>query len=107
MSYPGAPQVHVGEVGRPVYYNTGTDLTVAKSLWVIGIRPDGTLFGGPAVIGVGFVWRPNQTMAPPNWCSYVLQPGDLNQAGWYTIDLWMYPSPPLEQIMQSNFTVAP
>lgn len=106
MSYPGAPQITVGEYDRPLYYNAGTDLR-NRSLWILGIRPDGTIFGGKASLSLGELWLSNQVMLPGQWCAYIINPGDLNQPGWYAVDLWTYPDTINGQLMQSNFMVAP
>lgn len=105
MSYPGAPEISVGEFDRPLYYNAGCDLS-ERSLWIVGIRPDGSLFGGKASLSQGTIWLSNQVMMPGQWCAYVIEDGDLNQPGWYTVQLYTYPETTEGQLIQSNFMVA-
>lgn len=105
MSYPGEPQISVGEYNRPLLYNAGTDLR-GRSLWIVGIRPDNSLFGGAAEIGLEEIWLPNQTMIPGQWCQYIIQQGDLTIPGWYNVQLYTHPETTNGQLIQSNFMVA-
>lgn len=105
MSYPGPAQINAGEWNAPLFYNSGTDLRACASLWMLGIRPDGSLFGGRCYLGHGNVWLNNQTMLENNWTVYMIQDGDLPMAGWYTVELWAFPEPPVGQLEQSTFQV--
>ena len=105
MSYPGSPQISVGEFNRPLAYNAGCQLS-NRSLWIVGIRPDNSLFGGKAVLQQGELWLPNQVMLPGQWIQYTIVPGDLTIPGWYNVQLFTYPETTNGQLIQSNFMVA-
>ena len=105
MSYPGEPQIVVGQWNAPVYACAFQDLT-GKQISIDLIRPDSSrLASRPVNMGIGTQYFSDQTMLEGQWVVYMIQEGDLTQPGIYTIQINMTPPPLNGQITQAQFRV--
>ena len=78
------PPLFVGEYGRVLNFNTQFDMSGYTSLNITFIRPDGTTFSPPAILGTVSILSPSETFLANQYCVYVFAIGDLNQLGTYT-----------------------
>lgn len=105
MSYPGAPQILVGQFNAPVYCCAFTNLR-GRSLSVDLIRPDSSrLEARPVNLGFGNQYLSDQTMLEGEWVVYVIQDGDLTMEGIYTLQINANPPTLNGQITQAQFRV--
>lgn len=90
----------------PLFVDGGQDLRRFSSIELLGIRPNGTTFGGVPALGWGEIHLPNQTMLEHQWAVYMVQEGDLSQVGTYTVQLQLSPRGLIEP-PQATFQVIP
>jgi len=75
---------NVGEYGIAYDVNVNYDLSAAAKVRMDIKRPDGTVIGGDAVVGlVDLVTESMGTFQAKKYCTYTFKDGDLNQVGDY------------------------